>query len=101
MTEEFKRVSATEWAWVRGKKHFTVRYFGSTERLIWSGWMQTNNAPEFDAGVAQSVAEFLENGAPSHVTPPDALLTDLRASLTQSDTSEPKRKGFFRRLFNS
>lgn len=95
MSNTFTRKSATEWVWQKGSKHYSVRYFASTQRLVWSGWMQTNNAPEFDAGFAQSTTDFLDNSAPETHQPPQALLDDLLDAL-ETVEDEPKRGGLFR-----
>lgn len=94
MSDTFTRKSANEWEWQQGNKFYSVRYFSSTKRLIWSGWTQTNNAPEFDAGYVQSAEDFLASGAPETHNPPQALLDDLREALSQIEEA-PKRGGLF------
>lgn len=88
---DYKRISQTEWQWEQGTKHYAVRYFPRTGRLIWSGWVPTGDGSLFDEGIAQEVSDFLENGAVSH-TPPDALLDDLRDVLR---AAQPERRGLF------
>ncbi len=88
---DYKRISKTEWQWQQGAKHYAVRYFPGTGRLIWSGWVPTGEGSMFDEGIAQEVSDFLENGVTHHDPPPE-LLADLRTALQES---QPKRRGLF------
>lgn len=87
----YTRKSNTEWEWQQGNHHRTVRYFVSTDKLIWSGWTDTSNGPVFEEGFAQPVENFLQGGI-SHIDVPDDLLNELRSVLSQA---KPKaKKGF-------
>lgn len=95
---DFTRKSDTEWTWLRGQKTLSVRYFPSTERLIWSGWVDTPDGPLFDEGFAQPVQNFLQDGAPPHMEDiPQSLLDALKSALTEQTQSA--QGGFFGKLF--
>lgn len=98
---DFERRSEYEWIWQVGSKFQSVRYFAKTNRLIWSGWINTENGPAFDTGVAQTVDDFLTEGV-SHITPPPALTESVRAYLLKQQHEASNTKymglfGFFRR----
>ncbi len=95
------RKSQTEWEWQEGTKHYAVRAFLSTRKLIWSSWVETSGAPVFDEGFVQTFEEF-KRGDPgdrrSHITPPQSVLDDLRVLIASED--QPKSRGLFGRLRN-
>lgn len=85
----YQQKSTNEWAWQTSTKQHSVRYFKSTQKLIWSGWIDTSQGTEFEAGFAQPVQNFLQDGAPDHLTVPDELEADLKLALTQQQ-KQPK-----------
>ncbi|HVU11739.1 MAG TPA: hypothetical protein VHD90_10685 [Phototrophicaceae bacterium] len=96
------RRSQTEWEWQDGAKHYAVRAFIGTRRLIWSSWVETRGAPVFDEGFAQTFEEF-KRGEPlddrrSHVAPPQTVLDALHALIASAD--QPKSRSLFGRLRN-
>lgn len=89
---DYTRTSPTQWTWNDGSRSCAVRVFHSTHTLIWSAWFETNDGPQFDDGIRQTVETFLLIGLPLGLTVPDTLLVDLCASL--GDKHHP-RKGRF------
>ncbi|MGJ3238677.1 MAG: hypothetical protein ACFE0Q_08230 [Anaerolineae bacterium] len=90
---DFQRISANEWQWQKGSRHHSVRYFPSTDKLIWSGWADTSNGPVFEQGYTQSVADFLQDGVP-HLTPPQVLLDELHTALSEHMADKTSSKWF-------
>ena len=88
----YKKLSTTEWTWQKGTRHHSVRYFESTQKLIWSGWADTTNGAVFEEGYTQSVENFLQDGV-SHLSPPEDLVNDLRQALEKHSTK--KSSGLF------
>ncbi|MEM9955902.1 MAG: hypothetical protein AAF846_30160 [Chloroflexota bacterium] len=83
----YTKKSASEWTWQKGSRHHSVRYFESTNKLIWSGWADTSNGPVFEEGFTQSVENFLQDGVP-HLNPPADLLADLETALQENTTKQ-------------
>jgi hypothetical protein len=71
--------SADEWEWEHEGRHYSVRVFEKTGRLIWSSWAQTSMGAMFDDGYAQQFARFLEGEVP-RPAPPE-LIAALRKRL--------------------
>lgn len=82
---DFTRKSDTEWQWQKKQKTCSVRYFPTTQRLIWSGWRDTPDGPLFEQGFAQAVQNFLQAGAPEGHEPPETLVQQLQEAL-QAET---------------
>lgn len=73
------RISKDEWQWQVGGKQQSARVFPSTRRVIWSGWIETNDVPLFEDGIRQTFEAVLNEPPP--VKMPDDLLAELRAYL--------------------
>ena len=91
---DYQRTAASEWEWQNSGRHYAVRVFAKTRKLVWSSWAETSEAPLFEEGFAQSFEGFLR-GEPPPNDPPPALIDELRTLL--SDEAKPKRKLFFHR----
>lgn len=88
--ESLRQVSGHEWHWAEGQRHFGVRHFPATGRLIWSVWTVGNEGPQFEPGMAQEAEDFKASGPPwDHV--PQVVLDSLSKLL------EPKSGGWFGR----
>lgn len=98
---DYRKTGEMTWEWSHGGKHYSVRYFPDRNSLIWSGWVDTRDGPQFDDGVRQSAARFLAVGAPQG-DPPDALLAELHRAIApgDEDSIEPSAKrSWFGRLW--
>ena len=92
----YQRRSTTESGWQIGSKHYAVRVFSNTRKLIWSSWIETAEVPIFDEGTAQTFEAFERGDSfPVLSTPPEAVLREIRAFL--SEEAKPK-DSLFRRL---
>ena len=92
----YQQKSATEWTWQTATKNHSVRYFKSTQKLIWSGWIDSSQGTVFEDGFAQPVQNFLQAGAPDHIIVPDDLEADLKQGLR--DQNIKSKKNWFKRL---
>ncbi|MGB7340096.1 MAG: hypothetical protein WBC91_14465 [Phototrophicaceae bacterium] len=89
----YQQKSATEWTWQTNTKHHSVRYFESTQKLIWSGWVESSQGTVFEDGFAQPVQNFLQDGAPDHINVPESLVVDLKIALSKQQ-EKPKKNWF-------
>ncbi|MCC6614930.1 MAG: hypothetical protein IT320_15730 [Anaerolineae bacterium] len=92
--DDYRRTSPTEWTWHDDDRQRAVRLFNSTRRLIWSGWVETDNGPVYDDGISQSYDAFALQGAPDHLHVPPELVDLLRQRLSQDDANRHLRGRF-------
>lgn len=86
-----------QWEWKQGNKHYSVRYFKNTGKLIWSGWINSADGPLYDEGRSQPVDKFLAGGAPIDYDLPDDIAEAMRQALAPSPRKTSGLFNWFKR----
>lgn len=83
-----KQVSPTEWEWQDGARVCSVRIIPQTQTLIWSAYTRVGDAPVFERGYKQTIAEFVQQGGGPYPMP-EEVGRALRAAI--QPLREPRR----------
>jgi hypothetical protein len=89
----YQRISKNEWQWIESNgKHRAVRYFEQQGTLIWSAWVDRPDGPQFENGISQPIADFVQGGAPPALIVPSAVIAELRVYLAPAPPERVKHR---------